>query len=144
MKKAIFDPIEILHDHDLKATPIRIALLEILSVCKAPEPIENLQKLLKKQGGDTATLYRALGAFTEAGITRALPLEKGVYSYELARGKHHNHHIICNDCGVVESIPFCIKNITGAAVKKSRLFKLIENHTMSFSGTCKKCVRGVR
>lgn len=144
MKKAIFDPIALLHEQSLKATPIRIALLTILAESKTPQTIGELQKLLKKQGGDIATLYRALAIFSEIGITQKLPIENGVYSYELHRGKHHSHHIICNSCGIVESIPFCIKNISLSAIKKSKVFRVIENHTLSFSGTCKKCVRGVR
>lgn len=144
MKKAIFDARDILHENELKATPIRVALLEILNESKTPQTIDSLQKLLKKQGGDIATLYRALATFSEIGITKKLPLEDGVYSYELSKGKHHNHHVICGSCGIIESIPFCIKNISISAIKKSKVFRVIENHTLSFSGTCKKCVRGVR
>lgn len=144
MKKAIFDARDILHENELKATPIRVALLEILNESKTPQTIESLQKLLKKQGGDIATLYRALAIFSEIGITQKLPLGEGVYSYEIRRGKHHSHHIVCDSCGDIESIPFCIKNISLSAIKKSKLFRVISNHTLSFSGTCKKCVRGVR
>jgi Fur family ferric uptake transcriptional regulator len=144
MKKAIFDPVEILHTQSLKATPIRIALLETLSEIKIPHTIENLQKLLKKRSGDIATLYRSLALFTEAGIVKKIPIETGVYSYELTRGRHHNHHVICSSCGIIESIPFCIKNIHLSAVKKSKIFRVISHHTVAFSGTCKKCVRGVR
>ena len=70
MKKAIFDARDILHENELKATPIRVALLEILNESKTPQTIESLQKLLKKQGGDIATLYRALAIFSEIGITQ--------------------------------------------------------------------------
>ena len=144
MKKAPIDAQELLHTKSLKATPIRLRIIETLHESKTPLTIEELQKILKKKGGNTTTLYRALSAFVENHIAQATPITKGVYSYELIWHKHHHHHIVCNDCGIIESIPFCIKNIGLSASKKSRLFKTIQSHSLSFFGTCKKCIKKVR
>lgn len=142
MQKSI-DAAVVLRERNLKITPMRVTLIETLALQKTPCSVSALQKTLKKIHPDTVTLYRTLETFTTSGIV-ARSYVDGVAVYDLSVGKNHNHHIVCTDCGTIESIPFCIKNITTGAIKKSKLFRSIQNHTLSFSGTCKKCTRAVR
>ena len=141
MKKEV-DFGEILKEHDFKITPLRITLLKFINQSKSPISAEDISKKIKS--ADRATIYRALSAFSESGIIKELGITKEKRLYENSHKKHHNHHIICTKCGTIEDIDFCIKNINTSAEKKSKLFKKIKGHNISFTGTCRKCIRAVR
>lgn len=134
MKKSIDFP-TLLRNHELKVTPLRIKMLEALSASTAPLSVESLQKKLRGKG-NMVTLYRALASFEEVGLVHGLTLKNAVH-YQLAL--EHQHHIICNECGTVETIPFCIEKIERGALKKSKKFKSIADHSLEFFGTCRKC-----
>jgi Fe2+ or Zn2+ uptake regulation protein len=146
MKKQLqpIDAEALLVEHEFKKTPLRIMLLETLSLSPAPLPVSKLQRKLKKLAADPATIYRALNAFVEAGIVNALTVDKTKVLYELVQEKNHLHHIVCDSCNAVESIPFCVKTIDQQAVKLSRQFNKVHSHQLAFVGTCRKCIRALR
>jgi len=144
MKKATFIDIEhILHEHGFKVTPLRSMLLEKLSLSPTPLTVAAIVRKVKTARADTATVYRALNALTEAGLLIAHTLHKDKISYSFAT-EDHGHHIVCGTCKTIESISFCVRGINTSAVAKSKLFKKISGHNLSFMGTCRKCVRAVR
>jgi Fur family ferric uptake transcriptional regulator len=146
MKKQLqpIDAEALLMAHDFKKTPLRIMLLEVLSLSSIPLPVKVLQRKTKKVGADPATMYRALNAFVEADIVTALTVDKAKVLYELNRPQSHVHHIVCDSCNTVETIPFCVRSIDQQAINMSRLFKKIYSHQLAFVGTCRKCLRTVR
>lgn len=143
-KKTPLDTETVLHDAGFKVTPLRSLLLQTLHESTKPLPVSILVRKTKKLGADTATIYRALAAFIEKGIVQSVSLEKDKTCYELLIGRSHAHHVVCDSCGTIESIALCMRNIHAAAVGKSKLFKVIEDHRLEFFGTCRKCVRAVR
>lgn len=142
-KSTAIDAPTLLREHEFKVTPLRVALLETLAVATTPLTVIQLEKKLRKLKANTTTIYRALEAFVETELVNALTLKKDTLSYELARDEH-KHHVVCDSCGIIESVPFCIKGIAEKAATTSRLFKSITAHRLEFFGTCKKCVRAVR
>jgi len=144
MKKATpIDSEAILREYGFKVTPLRALLLEKLSASSTPLTVPVILRKVKTARADTATVYRALNALTEAGVLIAHTLHKDKLSYSLAT-KEHGHHIVCEKCKAIESISFCVRGINTSAVLKSKLFKKISGHNLSFLGTCRKCVRAVR
>ncbi|HEY0980437.1 MAG TPA: Fur family transcriptional regulator [Candidatus Paceibacterota bacterium] len=144
MKKAILiDAETILRDNGFRATPLRILLLEKLFQSSTPLTVPVIVRKVKTARADTASVYRALNALTEAGVLSAHTLHKDKLSYSFVQGEH-GHHIMCTKCKTIESIPFCVRGINTSAVAKSKLFRKISGHTLSFMGTCRKCVRAVR
>lgn len=142
-QRQIIDAETVLHENGFKRTPLRVALLEILSVSPAPLSVAHLVRKTKKIGADTASIYRALKAFVEAEVVTALTVDKTKALYELA-SKNHFHHIVCDSCHTVESVPFCVKTLDQQVVKLSRQFKKVHSHQLAFIGTCRKCLRAVR
>ena len=134
----------LLHEHEFKKTPLRMALLETLGHAPSPLSVIQLVRKTKKIGADTATIYRALSAFAEAGLVNVLTVDKHRALYELAQPKNHLHHIVCDSCHAVESVAFCVKSLDQQVVKQSRQFKKVHSHQLAFTGTCKKCLRAVR
>ncbi len=134
----------LLAEHEFKKTPLRLLLLEVLALSAIPLSVAKLARKTKKVGADTATIYRALNAFVEAGMVHALTVDKTKTLYEITRAKSHVHHIVCDTCQTVESIPFCVKSIDRQAAEYSKQFKKVHSHQLAFVGTCRKCLRAVR
>jgi Fur family transcriptional regulator, ferric uptake regulator len=146
MKKKQLEPVDVealLQEHGFKITTLRTTLLTILSESSRPLPVATLIKKTKRLAADPATIYRAMNSFVDEGIVNAITLSDRTNFYELVR-KSHSHHIVCMSCNTIESLPFCIRGLEQNAQSKSKLFKLITAHTLSFLGTCKKCARTVR
>lgn len=133
-----------LEEHEFKKTPLRLLLLGVLNNANTPLSVAQLVRKTKKVGADTATVYRALHAFTEVELVNALTVDKTKVLYELNRPRMHVHHIMCDSCNTVESVAFCVKNLDQQVVKQSRQFKKIHTHQLAFVGTCRKCLRAVR
>jgi len=138
-----YDAAETLRESGFKVTDLRVALLTVLSEHSKPLSAAMLVKKVRKLHADTATICRALQAFVEAELIRPLSLTDRITSYEIIR-KDHRHHVVCQYCNQIEAIPFCVRGIEANAQAKSKLFKNISAHTISFSGTCKKCAKAVR
>ncbi len=144
MKKLSTEEItEILHEVSLKATPLRILILEKIYSSSAPLTTGEIIKKVKKLKADDASVYRALKSFCEKDILESHSIHKDKISYSIKEDSH-KHHIVCQKCNTVETIDFCMKSLDKNAVSKSRLFKKILGHNLSFLGTCRKCSRSVR
>ena len=89
----------------LRATPPRLATLQLLRGHSAPLTHAEVSAQLEDQGFDKATLFRNLNDLTEAGLLRRAELGDHVWRFEAldpavgARGGHP--HFVCVDCGSV-------------------------------------------
>lgn len=128
-----------LRDADLRATPARVALLQLLEQSGAPMDVTTMIKNLTQEGlvVDQATVFRIINTFTEKGITKQLSLREGKFRYELSSKEEH-HHLICEQCGSIEDISDC--NITALEkdIKKKKKF-LVRSHALEFFGVCQQC-----
>ncbi|MBY0473176.1 transcriptional repressor [Patescibacteria group bacterium] len=122
-----------------RATPGKIALLELLQKEDKPLTVAEIQKKLKRKQ-DTVTLYRSLEALTEANILMRSELGHGHAHYELSIGKKHHHHLVCTNCEKVEdfSDPSLETALTKAA-KNASSFKSINSHSLELFGLCARC-----
>lgn len=130
---------KILRDIGHKATPSRMAILEVLEQGRKPLSVPNISEKLPLPV-DQVTIYRTLDAFVEAGIVERVDLKHSHAHYELALGTAHHHHIVCEDCGTVEDIPDPYpKSVEKGVLKNSKNFREIFSHSLEFFGQCKKC-----
>jgi Fur family ferric uptake transcriptional regulator len=102
---------DLLRKNNIKITPHRKAVLQILNNCRGHHiGIENIHQLIcfskdkyKKIG--IATVYRAVELFAKIGIVSKLQIENSSARYELLLPKESNHHhLICIKCGVVKEL----------------------------------------
>lgn len=124
----------------LKATPVRIAILDHLSRGHTLQSVDEIFSSLKKEGIDRVTLYRSIRSFEESGLVISNELGDGVIRYELretGEHEHHHHHLICRICHSVKLIEKC-----GIA----KIPKFLESygyenldHRLDFFGVCPKC-----
>ncbi len=85
-----------------RATPGRLALLEILR--RANKPL-SIKEMLHYSALDQVSLYRALDALVAVGLVRK-GVQERVAHFEYAAKPHH-HHLVCADCGFIRDCKTC-------------------------------------
>ncbi len=128
----------ILINSDLKITPTRLKILDILEGTKIPVSINDIIEQCSECDMDQATVYRIIKTFLRKKIIRQLELKHRHAYFELLSKKHH-HHIICEKCSKIVKIEQCnVQNIEDKVLKLSG-FKSIDSHSLKFYGLCKNC-----
>ena len=130
------DYINILREHHLKATPQRLAILEVIDA-HGHINIDNLYDKIKDKFSSIslATIYKNINAMTKSSLLFEvkLPNEKSVY--EMVKDKHS--HLLCKDCGDVTDIKISIKELE-SEVSQDHNFT-IDQSDLVFSGKCERC-----
>ena len=129
---------EYLRERKLKATPIRVELLKLLSDNGSALPYSDIQKHLKSF--DRVTLYRTINALIDSGIVhKAYTTGDEIYYALCSQGcsRHcHNHehiHFKCSKCNEVSCLHI------DQAIKISIPEYEINEVSVEVSGVCKKC-----
>jgi Fur family ferric uptake transcriptional regulator len=127
----------LLRGQRLKATPIRLAILEVFA--HQPKPISILDLKAKISGDcDVVTLYRNADVLCKLGLLNRIRLGDKKDYYEFAQKAHH-HHLVCNFCGKVSDIQDCeIGEISKQDLKLAG-FAEVSRHSLEFFGICKQC-----
>jgi Fur family ferric uptake transcriptional regulator len=91
----------------LRATPSRLAVLELLRACDAPVSHADVADRLASQAWDRATIYRNLIDLSEVGLVRRTDVGDHVWRFEAVREDHDatHPHFVCTECGTVECLP---------------------------------------
>lgn len=132
------DTSTILKQAGLKHTTSRKAILDLFSGDCGPINADFIFNKLKSYNINQVTIYRTLASLEKAGIIKTVDLRKGSSFYELA--KHHHHHIVCTNCGKTEGFEKCdIDKILDDVLKKTSIFKIINQHSFELFGLCKSC-----
>lgn len=133
------DPVQVLRKEGLKATTPRVRLLEALGREILPRSAVFIASKLKKTM-DAVTVYRSLEALAERGIVRRTDFRHGHAEYELAEGRVHHHHLVCESCGTVEDVGICgAQSLEKRVLSKSKRFLEINSHALEFFGRCAAC-----
>jgi Fur family peroxide stress response transcriptional regulator len=127
---------QILRDHNLKATPQRLAITDMLCVY-GHISIESLYDVMIKKFSSIslATIYKNINLMLENSFIQEVKLPNQKSVYELT--KHSHSHIMCDKCGKINDITIDLN-----AVVKS--VATLENFEISkadlvLSGVCKNC-----
>lgn len=142
----ILDSRLILKRMGARATPARLALVELMATEEHPLSINAVLKLLssrKKVTVDYATVFRSLEALVQAGLLSKSDLGHGHAHYEWVHGRKHHHHIVCTSCGLIEEVDSCaLESVQKSVLKNaSSTFSSIQSHTLDFFGLCNACAR---
>ena len=128
-----------LKKNNLKLTPPRKLILEILSKNHGPFSAEDIQKKFTKKNCDLVTVYRTLTSLEEAKIVQRCEFGDGIARYELSDSEEsHHHHLICKECKKVEVIDTCeLENSINSFAQKKGFTNI--THQLEFFGTCLDC-----
>ncbi len=94
--------IRILEDHDLKVTPQRTAVLEIIMNLDIHPTVEVIAKQLKDSYPNmpVATIYKILDKFVTVGILEKVNTDNGIMRYDAVKENHH--HLYAPDSERIE------------------------------------------
>lgn len=124
-----------------RITPIRVALIKILSNNKTPQTPQELLTELAKKGFDAnkTTVYRQLETLRRFDIAREVNFTDRTKRYELADEDGHHHHLVCLQCQRIEDISFPTDlDKQEKTIWKKNKFKVLQ-HSLEFFGTCRVC-----
>jgi Fur family ferric uptake transcriptional regulator len=132
---------EILKDHGLNRTTIKIDLLTQLSKSSSPLSVAELHQKTGKSC-DISSIFRSMSQFKEKGIVKEINLGEDFFRYEVAtlephHHNHHHHHVRCRKCGAIKLIEKCDITIFSKMISKLG-FSEMEHH-LEFTGLCSKC-----
>lgn len=128
-----------LNASSLRATPARMALMNLLESSDSPLDVAAMIDYLNKKDikTDPATVFRIMNMFLEKGIVKQISFNEGKLRYELSAKADH-HHFICERCNAIEDISDCnIDQLEKNITEKKGL--LVKRHSLEFFGVCKQC-----
>lgn len=138
LKKDDFD--RALRKSGSKATPSRLAILDVFKKTKSPMSAQEIMDTLPS-GTDQATVYRTLKLLKEKGFIKQIDLRHNHAHYELANITEH-HHLVCLKCGRIEDVHHCnLETMENAVLRSSKHFAEIQQHALEFYGICKSCAK---
>jgi len=98
--------LEICRNAQMRATPVREAILFFLATQRLPVSLETVSRSEKIHGRCNATtIYRTLMMFKEAGIVRLVGTPQKASYFLLNAPGQKNHFLICRRCGCTTELP---------------------------------------
>ena len=97
-----------LRQRELRATPSRIAVLELVRSSDTPLSHAEAADRLAPRAWDRATIYRNLTDLADAGLLRRMDHGDHIWRFEAVRDDHsasEHPHFVCVECGGVECLP---------------------------------------
>jgi Fur family ferric uptake transcriptional regulator len=122
----------------LRPTAQRVAVIEALGDRERPVTAQALHRAVRRRAGGPglATVYRTLHALAAAGLVESFA-EGEEQAYRLCEPAHH-HHLICERCGRVTTIPSCEVEDWAEEVAARRGFA-VTGHRADVFGVCRSC-----
>ena len=127
---------EILREHSLKATPQRLAIIELMQK-HGHISIDNLYLYIKEKfhSLSLATLYKNINIMIGVDLVKEVKIPNNKSKYELTKKPHS--HLLCTKCNKISDIFIDLKNIIKECEKNSHYN--ISETTLLLRGLCPKC-----
>ena len=127
---------ETLREHNLKATPQRLAIASILHK-QGHITIEALYEMMIKKFNSIslATIYKNINIMMENSFIKEIKIPHAKSVYELTKENHS--HLACIKCGKIEDIMVDLNTVIDE-ISKNNSFKISSSHLV-LSGLCKNC-----
>lgn len=126
--------------YQVRATPLRLAVLEVLGSANQAFRAKDILALIQKQRRvNKVTVYRILEDFCQRGLVRKVPAEGKAVLYELACEHHPPHpHFQCHACGEVECLePVPLERVWDEI--KGPLGHRADRLEIRVAGVCRRC-----
>ena len=124
----------------LRATPSRLAVLDLLRSTDSPMSHGDVADRLATQAWDRATIYRNLTDLAEVGLVRRTDIGDHVWRFEALSTEHEaaaHPHFVCTECGIVECMPEIELAIRRAKAPRAVKQRQVEVHVR---GLCDACI----
>jgi Fur family ferric uptake transcriptional regulator len=132
---------ELLSAADLKATPNRVRILEVVGNNRFPLSANDIYKIMERSGTiDRVTVYRILDLLVEKNVVERISTGGRAFYYGLAPNEYHepHAHFYCKHCGQMDCL-----SPESIAVDTQPLWKTypgrIDKVEIRIDGICMKC-----
>jgi Fur family transcriptional regulator, peroxide stress response regulator len=127
---------QLLREHNLKATPQRLAITNILH-SRGHVNIEYLYEdmLHKFKSISLATIYKNINLMLENSFIQEVKIPHSKSVFELTKEAHS--HLICDECASIEDISINLNAILNETSKSTQF--QITAATIVLSGICTEC-----
>lgn len=133
--------VNLLKEHDLKATPQRICVLKILKKHEHPN-IDELYAQVKAEypSISLATVYKNLSALEKQGLVVEVNVPNQKAYYDIYEEPHI--HIICSKCGYIQDLDFKNANLNAYQEElEKKLNTFIDRLAVSaYTNGCIRCM----
>jgi Fur family ferric uptake transcriptional regulator len=118
----------------------REAVIEVLGTEHCCSTAQELHDRLRQRGRRVglASVYRALELLTDLGFAKRIDVGEGIARYEAAHIDEHHHHVVCDDCGRIESFEDGALERAIEALE-DRLGYAVAMHEVVLRGECGDC-----
>jgi Fur family ferric uptake transcriptional regulator len=126
--------------HNLKVSRIREEVVEVFLEMAGHVDLDQLHERVKQRNPNIglATVYRVLKLLEEAGIAESRHFGDRTRSYEVALGRVHHDHLICDNCGQI--LEFADEEIERLQEEVARAHKFVLlRHQHALFGLCAEC-----
>jgi len=136
-KGTIMTHMSILKNYNLKATPQRLCILEVLKEY-GHATLEDIEKYTKEKFPtlSLSTIYRNLKEMLKKGLISEVKLTNKKDYYEIEKDSHA--HLLCTNCGKIEDFKIDTNELI-SKIQPLTNNKLC-NVTLSFDTICKECL----
>jgi len=127
---------QLLQQHQLKATPQRVAIIELMDH-SGHISIDELYRDIRKKfvSISLATLYKNIHSMMSANLIREVKISGQKDKYEMEKASHA--HIVCKACGELKDVPFDPALLMEETIKISDY--RADEVSIVISGVCPKC-----
>ena len=127
----------------LRATPSRLAVLDLLRSSDSPMSHGDVADRLASQAWDRATIYRNLTDLAEAGLVRRTDVGDHVWRFEAVSDEHEaasHPHFVCTECGAVECLPeleLAVRRTSTSRPPRAVKQRQVEVHVRGLCDACR-------
>ena len=126
----------LLKSHQLKATPQRLAIIQLMHQAGHISIDELYQKIREKFSSiSLATLYKNVNTMLDVTLIREIKIAGQRKKYEIEKEAHA--HIMCKSCGELKDIEYDPHSILQKSIEMSH-YKA-EDISIVISGVCPEC-----
>ena len=129
--------LSLLRREGLRATPARIAVLELLLKYHGPYTVKEIHQALEGTC-DLVTIYRTTDVLSNKGLLSSCDFGDNQDRFEFADFQgHHHHHLICRKCNRWIEVDVCLPKNWKKEFEGSGFTEV--THKLEFFGVCNRC-----
>ncbi len=130
------DATELLEQHELKATPARLAVLGALMASdNAMAHQEIVKQLASKTEFDRVTIYRVLDWLLEHALIHKVPSEDRSWKFQVSSSSEKHAHLQCSNCGKTVCLHEDVPQFSSEFIQKYQ----VDAIDINVKGKCDSC-----
>ena len=129
----------------MRNSTVELVIIELLTKQKQHLSANQVYEVLRTRlpAVNPSTVYRALERLTKTGKISVSDMGTGSLVYEMVDRTTIHHHVVCQTCGKVTTLPDDIIHEFIEKVVKFTRYEITTNHLVLF-GHCAECVSNSR